>query len=83
MADRLANDAAHGEVVNRVLDGSNADAGPGENEPVQPRLTHIGGAGEARMVDVGGRDVTRAGAVAPGPQCPACAWGRGQGLRHN
>ncbi len=62
MADRLANGAAHGDVVNRIIDGS-APEGP-DARPA--RLTHIDESGEARMVDVGDKDVTDRVAVARG-----------------
>ena len=61
-ADRLANGAAHGDVVNRMLDGPAAD----ETRSTQARLTHIDESGEARMVDVGDKDVTDRVAVARG-----------------
>ena len=62
VADRLANGAAHGDVVNRMLDGPAAD----ETRSTQARLTHIDESGEARMVDVGDKDVTDRVAVARG-----------------
>ena len=65
-ADRLANGAAHGDVVNRVIDGSFADAGPDASQPAPAHLTHINESGEARMVDVGDKDVTDRVAVARG-----------------
>ncbi len=61
MADRLANGAAHGDVVNRVVD----QAAPDTNGTTA-RLTHIDESGEARMVDVGDKDVTDRVAVARG-----------------
>ena len=62
MADRLANGAAHGDVVNRIIDGPAP-----ESRGARPaRLTHIDESGEARMVDVGDKDVTDRVAVARG-----------------
>ncbi len=64
MADRLANGAAHGDVVNRIIDQAASDA-PDTRDPAA-RLTHIDESGEARMVDVGDKDVTDRVAVARG-----------------
>ena len=63
MADRLANGAAHGNVVNRTIGDSNADGAPdadADSRAAEPntRLTHIDDSGEARMVDVGDKDIT-------------------------
>ena len=58
-ADKLANDAAHGVVI----DGNSSELGP----EVAPRqLTHISTTGEASMVDVGEKVETERVAVAHG-----------------
>ena len=58
-ADKLANDAAHGVVV----DGNSSEPG----QEVAPRqLTHISTTGEASMVDVGEKAETERVAVARG-----------------
>jgi cyclic pyranopterin phosphate synthase len=61
MADRLANGAAHGDVVNRIIDQAASDTNGSA-----ARLSHIDESGEARMVDVGDKDVTDRVAVARG-----------------